>query len=80
MLQYMTGNGKTSDSRKGFRKYTCFYCSYCTYNKTFLSRHLVKHTGERPYICEPCGKGYSRKYNLQLHMVKCHLTKPHKTT
>lgn len=58
---------------KTYAKYTCDYCTYCTYNKTFLQRHMLKHTGERPFVCESCGKGFSRKYNLQLHILKFHV-------
>ncbi|XP_035209583.1 zinc finger and BTB domain-containing protein 24-like [Stegodyphus dumicola] len=36
--------------------YSCAYCSYKTWVKTNLKHHLLKHTGERPFVCKICGK------------------------
>ncbi|XP_039762391.1 gastrula zinc finger protein XlCGF26.1-like isoform X2 [Pararge aegeria] len=45
----------------------CGLCSYKCYTGTELKAHMVKHNGERTYVCVICKKSYARKKTLKEH-------------
>lgn len=49
----------------------CFFCSFS--RASHLVRHRRVHTGERPFICDICGKDFARQDKLKLHKRTNHM-------
>ncbi|XP_054710121.1 gastrula zinc finger protein XlCGF8.2DB-like [Uloborus diversus] len=64
-------------SRKGcYRLHNCDYCSYSSFKKCDVVRHMRTHTGERPFSCDICGKKFTQKHNLMSHVVSHNKEQP----
>ena len=46
----------------------CIECGETYATKVGLDKHMMVHTGEKPFSCEQCGKAFSQKVVLQQHM------------
>ncbi|XP_075965661.1 uncharacterized protein LOC142969576 [Anarhichas minor] len=60
---------KVSYIKKGAK--TLLKCGYCSQTFKFLSQFIIHqriHTGERPFKCPECDKGFSKNSNLNLHL------------
>ena len=41
--------------------------------KTDMSRHILTHTGDKPYICSYCNQTFNRKSSRDRHIEKFHV-------
>ncbi|ODN00806.1 Zinc finger and BTB domain-containing protein 10, partial [Orchesella cincta] len=61
--------GKTTTRR------ICELCSKILSNRKGLERHMLIHTGEKPFPCDICAKLFRRKDNCVRHKKTAHLFK-----
>ncbi|KAK3871796.1 hypothetical protein Pcinc_023083 [Petrolisthes cinctipes] len=54
------------------RRYVCCYCNRRFGWSTDLKRHVILHTGEKPFECKVCPTAFTRKFLLQNHMKRMH--------
>lgn len=57
--------GGVSSTRKGKK---CPYCSYETSVKSNMDKHVMTHSGERPFACLYCPFKAIQRTNLESHM------------
>jgi len=47
-------------------------CEVCGFQTTNLKRHMMVHTGDKPFSCQHCGKDFRRKEHLRVHLSRLH--------
>lgn len=56
------------DVRGKTKQHQCSVCKKAFVDNTGLKRHVLIHTGQRPFICVLCKKDFTRKCHLKSHM------------
>ncbi|CAG9318325.1 unnamed protein product [Blepharisma stoltei] len=61
---------KKHQNTHGERQYVCSIetCGRKFQDNSKLRRHMLIHTGEKPFTCEFCGKRFSLDFNLKTHL------------
>lgn len=59
--------------KKVARTYKCSYCDYIFRRQSHLTRHILIHTGEKPFECKQCDERFSRSDKLKLHVQRTHV-------
>ena len=54
-------------------RYVCNVCSWRCMNLGDMRRHARVHTGERPYVCDDCGRSFKVKQHLKKHYATVHM-------
>ncbi|XP_068211586.1 zinc finger and BTB domain-containing protein 14-like isoform X8 [Palaemon carinicauda] len=65
-LRMMDSGGYYTDAST--RKHTCVMCRYSTSRKQDITRHIRRHTGERPYACPFCTIRFVDACSLKRHL------------
>ena len=56
----------------GYQKYGCPFCPKILPFPSKMKRHILIHTGEKPFSCSKCEMCFNDKGNLKRHMIKYH--------
>ncbi|THZ20132.1 hypothetical protein D6C91_04856 [Aureobasidium pullulans] len=60
-------------------KFPCPHCNKTYLHAKHLKRHLLRHTGDRPYMCHLCKDTFSRSDILKRHFQKCSIRRGNPT-
>ena len=78
-MNHMSGRiiSKTGTSVDPFQtasqpRLTCQFCEMSFWFQSHLDRHVLQHTGHKPFVCHLCEKSFTRKSTLRGHMLKEH--------
>jgi len=72
--QQMGGGGSSIDVfERTPQGYLCPYCQKSNFKRiSHLKRHILVHTGERPFKCPYCDYCAIQNYNVKMHILKKH--------
>ncbi|KFM77828.1 Zinc finger and BTB domain-containing protein 8B, partial [Stegodyphus mimosarum] len=66
---------RTEKLSVGINLYHCLFCKYTSRYLTNVRRHVLIHTGQKPYQCEICGLKFRQKEHLKGHVFMKHNVK-----
>ncbi|KAH8025135.1 hypothetical protein HPB51_003977 [Rhipicephalus microplus] len=59
---------KHPETPRGKKRLQCSYCPYIGKDRTKVTRHERSHTGDKPYVCQVCLRGFGRSDLLYAHL------------
>lgn len=65
-------NNMISHLQAHFKEYECDQCQHKFATAKQLRAHYTTHTGDKPEKCKYCGKVFSTKNNLRIHLKASH--------
>ncbi|KNC27869.1 hypothetical protein FF38_03429 [Lucilia cuprina] len=65
---------KKSHMGDASKTYQCEHCDKKFMRNIDRKVHMRTHTGEKPYKCEICQRGYSSRYNVRAHIERDHIS------
>ena len=68
LLRHIERIHNKSESTQPRSRVVCVQCGKTYADKVGLDKHMMFHTGEKPYKCETCGKAFIQKVTLQEHV------------
>lgn len=57
---------------KSYKKAECEICQKLFRDRSDLRRHMLTHTGEKPYQCVGCDKQFKHRKSVKYHALKQH--------
>uniref|UniRef100_A0A6I8QRR7 Ras-responsive element-binding protein 1 n=1 Tax=Xenopus tropicalis TaxID=8364 RepID=A0A6I8QRR7_XENTR len=64
--------GKRNSYSNSLQKITCPYCPRVFPWASSLQRHMLTHTGQKPFPCAKCDAFFSTKSNCERHLLRKH--------
>lgn len=74
-----TAKNTTIPAKDADGKFPCPHCNKTYLHAKHLKRHLLRHTGDRPYMCVLCKDTFSRSDILKRHFQKCSIRRGNPT-
>jgi hypothetical protein len=73
------GAGTKITAKDADGKFPCPHCTKTYLHAKHLKRHILRHTGDRPYMCVLCRDTFSRSDVLKRHFQKCSIRRGNPT-
>uniref|UniRef100_A0A8C1WQC6 Ras-responsive element-binding protein 1 n=2 Tax=Cyprinus carpio TaxID=7962 RepID=A0A8C1WQC6_CYPCA len=71
-VQSQQSKGKKNAYSNSVQKMTCPFCPRVFPWASSLQRHMLTHTGQKPYPCPQCDAFFSTKSNCERHLLRKH--------